>query len=146
MDILMAHDGTLRISRELLPIFIRKDFQYLPCLDDVINFFKKCLCVCLVWNVHIERKCLLMAKVSPDAPDAEQELLTFVSSQNGFGETNLGHQQVCSLNDWVIPSHNIIFKKVFFLTSCSSLDCDTPISPPSPFVYLMAFWRYLSIW
>lgn len=114
LDILMDHDGTLRISRELLPIFLRKDFQYLPCLDDVINFVKKCLCVCLVWNVHIESKCLLMAKVSPDAPDAEQELLIFVSSQNGFGETNLGHQQVCSLNDWVIPSHNIIFKKVFF--------------------------------
>lgn len=100
-------------KRELLPIFLRKDFQYLPCFDDVINFFLISACVC-VWcgNVHIEYKCLPMAKVSPDAPDTEQELI-FVSSQNGFGEMKLGHQQVCSLNDWVIPSHSIIFKKFF---------------------------------
>lgn len=84
----MDHDSTLRISKGLLPIFLRKDFQYLPCLDDVINFFNKCMCVCVcvVWEVHIECKCLLIAKMSPDVPDLEQELLIFVSSQNGFGE------------------------------------------------------------
>ena len=76
----------------------------------IIFIFNKRMCVYLVWEVHIEYKCLLVAKVSPDAPDLEQELLIFVSSHDGFGKTNLGHRQVCSLNDSVIPQpQNIIF-------------------------------------
>lgn len=79
----------------------------------IIFIFNKRTRVYLVWKVHIEYKCLLVAKVSPDAPDLEQELLIFVSSHDGFGKRIWGNGKCALSMTEEFPSPIILFFKRF---------------------------------
>lgn len=78
-----------------------------------IIFFNKHTRVYLVWEVHIEYKCLLVAKMSPDAPDLEQELLIFVSSHDGFEKRIWGNGKCALSMTEEFPSPIILFFKRF---------------------------------